>query len=322
MRENKGKNLIALPSEYIVIDIETTGFDYRFYDIIEVAALKISNGICVDSYSSLIQPPLKEVWKFSEDDSVNVEEYYVDSFISQLTGITNEMLAAAPSVDDILPVFLDFIGDSVLIGHNANFDINFIYDTAMDVLGTPLENDFIDTMRIARKVFPTLQHHRLSDVAQACDIEVSCAHRAANDCKTTAACYEFMRNYILCNSSEAEFIKSFTYNYEKQLASVVASVGSIDSTNPLFGKTVVFTGALSSMSRKDAFQIVANLGGIPDNSVTKKTNYLIIGNEEFTHSIKEGKTNKMRKAEEYLAKGAEISVMSETTFFDLISDYK
>lgn len=321
MREHKGKSLIALPTEYVVIDTETTGLDYERCDIIEVSALKFSNGKCVDRFSTLVQPPLATYYKF-DDEMVTVTRCFVDEFISNLTGITNEMLDSAPTPDQVIPQFLSFIGNSVLIGHNVHFDINFLYDASMNVCDTPLRNDFIDTLRIARKVFPQLPHHRLSDVAAACCVDASEAHRAEADCETTAACFEQMRTKLLAISTEEDFKASFQYDYSKMLSSITATADNIDSTNPIYGKVIVFTGALSSMARKDAFQLVANLGGIPSDSLNAKTNFLVIGNTEFAKSVTEGKTNKMKKAEKMIQKGLEISIISEAAFFDMISDYQ
>ena len=110
MREHKGSSIIALPTDYIVIDTETTGLDYEHCHLIEVTALKFSDGVCTDKYTSLIQPPITEVFTLGEDDQFTSEKYYVDDFISGLTGITNEMLADAPGLEDVLPDFLKFIG--------------------------------------------------------------------------------------------------------------------------------------------------------------------------------------------------------------------
>lgn len=322
MREYKGKNIIALPTEYVVIDTETTGLDYDHCNLIEISALRYSNGVCVDKFSSLVKPPLRQMCRpFCDDGPLEWVDFYVDDFIANLTGITNEMLELAPLPEEVIPQFMNFIGNDILIAHNANFDINFLYDAAAELCDTPLTNNFIDTLRIARKVFPDLKHHRLSDVAEACSVKNIEAHRAESDCITTANCYWHMRNKVLQNTTEADFISASTYNYEKALASVVATTNDIDITNPIHGKVVVFTGTLSSMSRKEAFQLVVNLGGIPENSVTKNTNYLVIGSDEFAQSVKNGKTNKMIKAESYISKGLEVSIISETTFFDLIAEY-
>lgn len=325
MREAKGKSIIALPSDFIVIDTETTGLDYEFDHVIEVSAIKYVNFQAVDTFTSLIQPPPF----YSFDENKQLIEEYVSEFITQLTGISNEMLEDAPTTETVIPQFLSFVGDSVLIGHNVNFDINFLYDAAKKYCGSDFSNDFIDTLRIARKVFPELEHHRLSDVASACHVDQGAAHRAEADCVVTAKCYEFMRNMALSTRSEAEFVGLFKkkhkhdiyQRYKKELAAVAPTVDDFDETNPVFGKTVVFTGALSSMGRKDAFQLVCNLGGTPGDRITKKTNFLVIGNSEFVSSVKNGKTNKMKTAEAYQSQGLEIMVLSENSFFDMISDY-
>ncbi len=308
MRENKGHSIIDLPSEYVVIDTETTGLDFDFCDIIEVSALRYADGRCVGSYSSLVNPGCP-----------------VDSFITDLTGITNEMLEVAPGPGKVMPALRDFIGHSVLIGHNVSFDVNFLYDAFERHCSDDLRNDHIDTLRIARKVFPELAHHRLSDVAAACSVPQPDAHRAEADCIVTAQCYEAMRARILADGSLEDFKRRFNTkraNYQASLANITATVDEIDDTNPIYGKTVVFTGALSSMGRKEALQIVANLGGTPADSITAKTNYLVIGAADFAKSVKDGKTTKMKKAEALRLKGADIATISETAFFDLIADYQ
>lgn len=327
MREHKGKSLIALPSDYVVIDTETTGLDYEYCGIIEVSAVRCSGGSVVDKFTSLVKPDLVTTYYPCRNDGAGEwVTRYVDQYITDLTGITNEMLAEAPEPEEVMPKLLDFLGDFVLIGHNANFDVNFLYDAAMDTCGKPLSNDFIDTLRIARKVFPELKHHRLSDIAQACGVTADDAHRAEADCLTTAACFEHMKKTILSSQTEAEFAYRFSSawksgNYNESLRNITATTDQIDDTNPVFGKIVVFTGAMTTMSRKEGFQLVANLGGIPADSITKKTNYLVIGGEEFASCVKNGKTKKMQKAESYQAKGEEITILSESAFFDMISDW-
>lgn len=324
MRENKGKSTIALPSEYIVIDTETTGLDYECCCLIEVAAVKYANGAETGRFSSLVKPDLVTTYYPCRNDGAGEwVTRYVDQFITDLTGITNEMLEAAPGPDEVIPQFLDFIGDAVLVGHNVSFDINFLYDAAESV-GRKLSNNFIDCLRISRKVFPELPHHRLADIAKACAIPQPDAHRAVADCLVTAACFEYMKARILQDQTEADFARLFDKSWRRQelLANVTASTTDIDETNPIFGKVVVFTGALSSMSRLNAFQIVADLGATPQDSVTKKTNFLVIGKSDFAKSVKEGKTSKMKKAESLIAKGNDLAILSEDAFFDLISDYR
>ena len=92
----------------------------------------------------------------------------------------------------------------------------------------------------------------------------------------------------------------------------------IDKAHPLYGKKVVFTGALVRFKREAAMQLVANLGAINQNGVTKETDYLVLGNNDYCRTIKDGKSSKQKKAEEYMLKGTGISIMDEQTFYDMI----
>ena len=148
LREQKGNSLIEFPNKYIAFDIETTGLDPMYDEIIEIGAIKIENGKEVEVFSTLVKP-----------------KYEIDEFISELTGITNEMVKESPSIDKVLPEFIDFIKDSIILGHNVNFDINFIYDNLIKCDMNPITNDFIDTLRLSRRLLPELKHHRLSDLA-------------------------------------------------------------------------------------------------------------------------------------------------------------
>lgn len=317
MREFRGKSIIALPLDYVVIDTETTGLDYECCDLIEIAALKIKNGVPVEKFSSLVKPPLQyDFLKGSEN------AYYVDAFITDLTGITDEMLKDAPTPEQVIPAFLDFVGDSILMGHNAHFDINFLYD-ASERCERHLGNNYIDTLRIARKVFPDLKHHRLSDIVSALAIPQPTAHRAAADCETTYRCYEAMRTWILKDSTEQDFINRFKKaGHSVKAAEITSHTQEFDNEHPLYGKTVVFTGGLSNMTRREAMQRVADLGGINADRITKETNYLVIGSSDFASSVKNGKTNKMKKAEDLILKGYELSIISEAAFFDYIAGAK
>lgn len=315
IRNEKGKSLIAFPDNYIVIDIETTGLDFEYSHIIEIAAIKYSEGIKSDTFCTLVQPT-----PFYETQNGKDELKFVSEFITDLTGITNDMLKSAPTESDSILKFMDFIGDSILVGHNVGFDINFLYDSAKRS-NLVLKNNYIDTLRIARKLFPDMNHHRLSDIAQKLNIP-SPKHRALSDVLTTSQCFSKMIQFIDQKYDRDSFIQSFkkqSTDYNRFIEELV-SPEFIDETNPFYGKVVVFTGTLSTMTRKQALTIVSNLGGIPANSVTAKTNYLVVGNEEFASSVKNGKTNKMRKADDLKASGKDIETISENTFFQMINE--
>lgn len=308
MREEKGKSLIASPDSFIVLDIETTGYLPKWDHIIEVGAIKYDHGVEIARFSSLIQPPF-------------VDGEYIDPYITELTGITNEMLASAPAIENILPELYDFLGNSIIIGHNVNFDINFLYDYFVDFLGKPFSNDFIDTMRLSRNLHPEEKHHRLSDLCERYALDYSSAHRSIKDCELTFSCYNNLLSEI--NDTFDDF-DSFLQSRAKHSSQGVKAKDihsektEFDITHPLYGKVCVFTGALEKMLRKEAMQLVANLGGINADSVTKKTNYLILGNNDYCKSIKGGKSSKQKKAEKLKLEGNDIEILPETVFYELL----
>ena len=175
-REYKGKSLLAALDSYVAVDIETTGLSPRHASIIELGAVKFRNGKPRDEMSLLINPG-----------------FSIPAGITALTGITDDMLWTAPPIVDVLPMFLDFVGGDVILGHNVNFDVNFIYDKVLAMGLPPLKNDFVDTMRISRRLYPEHKHHRLCDLAERFGVVPDVAHRALADCYTAAACYEYMK---------------------------------------------------------------------------------------------------------------------------------
>lgn len=305
-RTEKGHSLLSFPNDYIVIDIETTGLNTEWDEIIEISAIKISNNSQLDKFSTLIKP-----------------REPIPKFIVELTGITNQMVESAPSIKEALPGFLKFIGDAVLVGHNVNFDINFIYDACCDNLNIPLTNDFVDTMRISRRLLPDLEHHRLKDITAELEVEYTNAHRALNDCIFTYQCFEKLRD-IADDKPEMLISKKSKKNYNRfhnvRASDIVASTNEFDEDNPFYGKTVVVTGVLQKMSRAEVMQLIADIGGINGDNVTKKTDYLVLGNNDYCKSIRDGKSSKQKKAEKYILDGLDIKIISENTFYDMIDE--
>ena len=303
---HKGHNLLSFPDEYVVLDIETTGLSPDYDDIIELTAIKISGKQAIDVFSSLVKP--KGV--YIDDDG---SEYYVDDFITKLTGITNKMLETAPTFYTIVTDFLEFVGDSIILGHNVNFDINFIYDNVLYCTGKEFNNDYCDLMRISRRLFPDFSNHKLSTLAKEFDIEQESAHRGYEDCKTTVLCFEHCREYVAEHNIDLSIYKNGL-----NLSKFHSDKLEFDETHPLYGKYCVFTGTLEKMKRAEAAQLVVDLGGICENGVTKKTNYLILGNNDYCKTIKDGKSSKQKKAEKLILEGQDLSIMPEDVFYDMV----
>jgi len=307
IRENKGKSIIDFPSDYVLFDIETTGLDPNFDEIIEIGAIRVRDLKIVDKFHTLVKP-----------------EYEIDDFIVDLTGITNEMVENAPSIQKILPSFIDFIGDDILVGHNINFDINFIYDNLINCDYLPLTNDFVDTLRLSRRILPELEHHRLIDLADYYNIDTKGNHRSMKDVEITNSIYINLKNSLLKTFDNVDdFINSCrkkTYTNIK-FSEIKATVTDINEENPFFGKCVAITGKLERMQRKEAMQLIANLGANCQDGVNKETNFLILGNNDYNPILRGNKSSKLIKAENMKLKGKDIEIISENIFYDILDDY-
>ncbi len=158
----------SLDDTYVVFDLETTGFSAIKDKIIEIGAVKVVHGEIVDSFSTFVNP-----------------ERPIPFDITKLTSITDEMVMEYPNIEVILPQFLEFVGDAVLVAHNAGFDVGFIEQNCRY---QDIEPDFVyvDTVALARVLLPTLSKYKLNVVAKALDISLENHHRAVDDAGATA----------------------------------------------------------------------------------------------------------------------------------------
>lgn len=306
-RTLKGKSTIDLLSDYVVFDIETTGLDSSYDEVIEIGAIKVKNNKIVSEFNSLVKPRNE-----------------IDEYITELTGITNEMVKDSPTIEEILPDFMDYIGNDILIGHNVNFDINFIYDNLYRSKLDVLTNDFIDTMRISRKLLPELPHHRLIDLAKYFKIDSTNNHRSIKDCEITMNVYENLKEIALQKYDNVDEFKNAFKKHKKEglrAKDIVSNNTEFDVDNLFYDKYVAITGTLEKMLRKEAMQIIVDLGGHCEDGVTKKTNFLILGNNDYNPILRGKKSSKLIKAESLKLEGKDIEIISENVFYDIIDDY-
>ena len=158
----------SLNGTYVVFDLETTGFSPIKDKIIEIGAVKVENGVITDKFSTFVNPKVPIPFE-----------------ITNLTSITDDMVMEAPDIETILPQFLEFVGDAVLVAHNASFDVSFIEQNCRYQDITP---DFtsVDTVAMARILLPTLSKFKLNVVANALHISLENHHRAVDDAGATA----------------------------------------------------------------------------------------------------------------------------------------
>ena len=163
----------SFDDEYVVFDIETTGFSSKNDKIIEIGAVKLKDGEIVDSFSTFVDPKVNIPYK-----------------ITELTSITQNMVNGQPTIDEVLPKFMEFVGNSVLVAHNAAFDVGFIKKNLMD-MGKTLKNPVMDTVPLARYLYPDLKKVKLNLVAKHLGISLENHHRAVDDAKATAEILKF-----------------------------------------------------------------------------------------------------------------------------------
>lgn len=158
----------SLDDTYVVFDIETTGLSAAYDKIIEIGAVKVEKGVIVDRFSEFINPQRPIPYK-----------------IEQLTSINDSMVMDAPVIDIVLPKFLEFSKGAVMVAHNADFDMSFIFKNARD-LGLDFECSIVDTVSLARVLIPSINRYKLDTVAKAVGVVLEHHHRAVDDAGCTA----------------------------------------------------------------------------------------------------------------------------------------
>ncbi|MBQ7944855.1 MAG: PolC-type DNA polymerase III [Lachnospiraceae bacterium] len=161
----------SLDGTYVVFDIETTGFSPVNNRIIEIGAVKVVNGEITDRFSTFVNPQVP-----------------IPFNIEKLTGIRDDMVIDADTIEDVLPRFLEFVGDAVLVAHNASFDMSFILENAKR-MEIPTDFTYVDTVALARVLLTGQAKYTLDAVAKTLGISLENHHRAVDDAEATAEIY-------------------------------------------------------------------------------------------------------------------------------------
>ena len=188
-----------LSQTFVVFDLETTGFSNKNDKITEIGAVKVKNFEIVDRFNELINP--------EKDISYKVQE---------LTGITNDLIKDKPTIEEILPRFMEFIGDSVLVAHNAEFDIGFINQKCKE-MNIEFKNKSVDTLMLARILLPHLKRFKLNNLTKELGVPLHNHHRAVDDAAATAQIF-------------IKFLEMLEKKGAKKLSDVNEVLGGIDYT--------------------------------------------------------------------------------------------
>jgi DNA polymerase III subunit epsilon len=271
---------------------------------------------------------------------IRPDPFCFDPFNVSIHGITEEDVSDAPSFAEFWPELMQNIAGP-LVAHNASFDMSVLRNV-LDESNIPYpEVDYFCTRVIAKLTWPEHPTYALDHLAQVLDIAFE-HHDAAEDARACAlialhACraqgvdslYDlqdicglrvgslYVGGYAICGGPLAERVPG-ARGSQLRAADIVPQTGAVDATHQYCGMTFAFTGTMTVMQRRDAMQAVVDRGGICHDTVKKNTNYLVLGQKGYIGYRSGHKSSKMKKAEQVLAKGFPIEILSETDFVSLL----
>jgi DNA polymerase III epsilon subunit-like protein len=298
--------------DFTAIDFETAN-NYRGSPC-SVGLVKVRDGQVVDEAHWLMRPP--EAFD------------YFNPFNTWLHGMSSDTVASSPRWNEILPCLMTFVGGDVLVAHNAGFDIGVIRSACIaDAIHWPTL-DFLCTLVLSRRLF-SLPSYRLPFVAAQAGVVLNHHHDAHDDALACAQITLALAGQQGCDSLEdlahaagirIGHMETGTYGlseWKRRSHGLILPCESADAhpDHPLYHRVLVFTGALMSMTRQEAWEQVAKVGGIPEPSVTKRTNVLVAGDINAA-MLAPGTvtTGKAAKAFALQIKGQDIELMTEDDF--------
>ena len=286
--------------EFVVFDIETTGLNSHFNKIIEIGAVKIKAGRIIDRYSQLINPGIS-----------------IPYHITEITSITNEQVANQPKIDEAIEKFVEFVGDAVLVAHNAPFDMGFIKRDIKEYLNINLENSVIDTLQMARDLFPDLKKYGLGDLNKVLGLALENHHRAVDDSQATANMFIiFLEKY---KEKGIEYLKDinkgFEVNVKKQsLKNIIVQVKTQEGLKNMY--KLVSEGHIKYFGNKKA--------RIPKSVLKENREGLIVGSSLSAHFMNLGELvelylrHDLEKLEETAKFYDYIELLPKSTYNELI----
>ncbi|WP_339121790.1 PolC-type DNA polymerase III [Fusobacterium nucleatum] len=286
--------------EFVVFDIETTGLNSHTNEIIEIGAVKIKAGRIVDRYSQLINPGRP-----------------IPYHITEITSITDEQVANEPKIDEVIGKFVDFIGDAVLVAHNAPFDMGFIKRDIKKYLNIDYQCSVIDTLQMARDLFPDLKKYGLGDLNKTLGLALEKHHRAVDDSQATANMFIiFLDKY---KEKGLEYMKDinvgFEVNVKKQsLKNIMVLVKTQDGLKNMY--RLVSEAHIKYFGNKKA--------RIPKSVLIENREGLIIGSSLTAHFMNIGELadlylrHDLEKLEEAAKFYDYIELLPKSTYNELI----
>lgn len=305
---------------FTAIDFETATFDRS--SICEIGIAVVHDSSIVEKKSWLVKP------KYN----------YYDRFHIDIYGITPEMTKNSQNFKTVWKEVLPYLDGSVVVSHNTAFDMYTLKD-ALDEAKLEYPNfDYFCSMRVARYIIDSYSysldalcdklaiqlenHHRAGDDAAACAniFIAACKLSGTNSLAEIQEKYEFKHGCFSKDdhSHKPQLSTKKSGSANLKVGDIVGDPEKAAPSNYIYGKSVCLTGTMSFGERKSILQTIADVGGIPMNSVTKKTDILVVGTQDYKRVGDSGMSSKQKKAMEMRDKGADIEIMSEKDFLNIV----
>lgn len=265
MATNDIKN--TFPTSYVSVDTETTGLFPKYGDrIIQLSAVKYINDKQVDTFNRYIDP-----------DGVN-------NWSESINNISDDDLVGQPTIDKVLPSFVDFVGNLPWLGHNLNFDFRFLQNEGLNV--GKYKEHYLDTLKLARRAFHN-KHNKLWMLEKRFNITNDHQHLSLDDAIATAEVYQQLRSLV---PPEKEHHNN-RRTYKKHIVATAED-------NSLGGLRILFTGHFEEGTRDELRTYVEKHGGKAPTSISKSTDYLVVG-DQTSKTKYDGHSSKEVKAMKY-----------------------
>jgi DNA polymerase-3 subunit epsilon len=311
--------------DFVCIDFETANRNYA--SVCAVALIFFKDNEIVTTKEWLIQPHES----FREFDKYNVK----------IHGITEDDVAGAPEFDDVWDEILELIDHQYVIAHNASFDMKVLrrllnlYDLEYPSFY------FICTYILSSKTWDNMINYKLINIAKMLGYDFN-HHDPHDDAKTAGKIFIEACHYHDINSMDELYhivgidfgiftedtyqdchaddtYKGLSRGSERFIMSdLIAASSEFNTRHALYNKTVAFTGTLVSMPRKEAMQIVVDVGGVPRTTVSTNTNYLVMGLQDYSQFVDGKESSKTKKAKQLIEKGKKLQIIDEDTFLRLL----
>lgn len=306
----------SIKANFVAIDLETATSERS--SICQIGITEVIDGKICDTKSWLVQP------EGNRYDSMNI----------WIHGITPNDTKNSPAFPDVWKEVQPYLQNKIVVAHNTSFDM-YALKNAFDKYGMEYPTfDYYCTLRIARYTIKGCYSYSLDVVLNHLGINMGQHHKADSDSRACAMLllkclemdgsmlddleskYDFHRGCFAPNKFKAHLKNEKVYKYKSIIESLETNTDLLDENNYFFGKSVCFTGTCKYGVRKDLLQKIKDVGGIPIDSVTKETNVLVVGQQDYRVVGEDGMSSKQKKALKLLEQGYDIEILSETEFYN------